>query len=174
MNRYRRSAAIGAALLTMMLGAAGCASAPPLEAAGPAPSSVARQICEDSTARELAQVVGTTAARTTPTWANHVYSCDYRYTKGFMVLSVKELSGWGQTYSYYGMLARTLHKTAAIDGLGQAAFRARDGSVVVRKDWKVLLADTSAMRGTVGSPGDSPSQLALDAAATILVCWTGD
>jgi hypothetical protein len=173
-SRLRRTAGIGAVLLAAALGAAGCAAGP--QPAGPTPSPISQLICKSDTARELAQVVGTNAARGTPTWsrADHVYSCDYRYGKGVMVLSVKELSSWNQTYAYYGRLARQLHKTGTIAGLGQAAFRAQDGSVVVRKDWKVLFADTSGMHGTVGTPGDSPAQLALDASAVILTCWAGD
>ena len=53
-----------------------------------------------------------------------------------MVLSVKELSSWTQTYAYFDELAETLHKTAPVPGLGQGAFVVRDGSVVVRKDWR--------------------------------------
>jgi hypothetical protein len=177
MGRMRRSASLGAAFLAVMLAAAACGTArQPPQPAGKSPAQISRMICLNKTARELAQVVGATAARTPPTWteSDHVYSCDYRYDKGTMVLSVKELSSWGQTYSYFHMLARTLHKTMTIYGLGQAAFRVRDGSVVVRKDWKILFADTSGMHGIVGSPGDSPSQLALDAAAVILACWAGD
>jgi hypothetical protein len=171
----RRPASLGAALLAVVLAAAGCGAArQPPQPAGRNPSQISRMICAGHAARELAQVVGTTAARSAPTWSGHLYSCDYRYSKGVLVLSVKELSSWGQTYSYFNMLARKLHKTMPILGLGQAAFRARDGSVVARKDWKILFADTSGMRGTVGSPGDSPSELALDASAVILACWAGD
>jgi len=78
-----------------------------------------------------------------------------------------------------------------IEGLGQGAFRVRDGSIVVRKDWKILLVDTSAwwtlqlgghfslvdtsgLHGKLGLPPSSRSEVALDAAAVILGCWNGD
>jgi hypothetical protein len=131
-------------------------------------------VCTAKTAAEVAQVMGATAALATPTWADHLYSCGYRYSTGTMVLSVKELSSWPQTYAYFGQLATTLHKTMPITGLGQGAFITRNGSVVVRKDWKVLLVDISAVRGGVGTPPKPPGQLALYVAQVILGCWSGD
>lgn len=130
-------------------------------------------VCAPKAAREIAQVVEAKAAVTTPTWAGHLYSCNYQYQQGTMVLSVKELSSWTQTYTYFDQLARTLHKTAPIQGLGQGAFSARDGSVVVRKDWKILLVNTSRLRG-IGSPPVPPAEIALNVAAVILGCWDGD
>ena len=91
-----------------------------------------------------------------------------------MVLSVKELSSWTQTYAYFDELAKTLHKTAPVKGLGQGAFVVSDGSVVVRKDWKILLVDISGLHGMVGSPPSSRDTVALDAASVILDCWSGD
>ena len=49
-------------------------------------------VCAEEAAGEIAEVVGAKAAVTAPTWADHLYSCGYRYSKGTMVLSVKELS----------------------------------------------------------------------------------
>jgi len=46
--------------------------------------------------------------------------------------------------------------------------------VVVRKDWKILLVDISGLHGMVGSPPSSRDTVALDAAAVILDCWSGD
>ena len=42
-----------------------------------------------------------------------------------------------------------------IYGLGQGAFQATDGSVVVRKDWKVLVVDTSGLPAEFGVPSAS-------------------
>jgi hypothetical protein len=131
-------------------------------------------VCRKKTVGEIAQVVGTKAVLTTPTWIDHRYSCGYRYSGGTMVLSVKELSSWVQTYGYFDKLAKSLHETVPIIGLGQGAFRVRDGSIVVRKDWKVLVVDTSGIHGNIGSPPSSRSELALDVAGLILGCWDGD
>ena len=175
----QRRARPGLAVLTVVLGIAGCgsvnaSSAESPKPAGESPSAIARMVCAGEAAGEIAQVVGAKASVTAPTWADHLYSCGYLYREGTMVLSVKELSSWTQTYAYFDELAETLHKTAPVKGLGQGAFVVSDGSVVVRKDWKILLVDISGLHGMVGSPPNSRSTVALDAAAVILGCWSGD
>jgi hypothetical protein len=168
----------GLAALAVVLVIAGCgsptASAQGPQPAGRSPSQIARMVCTPKAAGDIAQVLGAKASVAAPTWADHLYSCGYQYKEGTMVLSVKELSSWTQTYTYFDQLARTLHKTLPIFGLGQGAFGVRDGSVVVRKDWKILLVDTSGLRGNVGSPPNSPGEAALNVAAAILGCWHGD
>ena len=174
----QRRARPGLAVLAVVLGIAGCGSVTtstesPLSA-GKSPSAIARMVCAKEAAGEIAQVVGAKASVTAPTWADHLYSCGYHYRKGTMVLSVKELSSWTETYAYFDKLAKTLHKTSQVKGLGQGAFVAGDGSVVVRKDWKILLVDISGLHGMVGSPPNPRNTVALDAAAVILDCWSGD
>jgi hypothetical protein len=166
------------ALLAVLLGIAGCGSPTaaarvPLPA-GKSPSGISRMICTPKTATEIAQIMGARSPAPAPAWAGHRYSCGYRYPEGTMVLSVKELSGWPQTYAYFGQLARTLHRTTPIARLGQGAFITGDGSVVVRKDWKILLVDISGVRGDVGSPPKPPGELAIYVAEAILNCWNGD
>ena len=174
----QRRARLGPAVLAVVLGIAGCgsvnASAESPQPAGKSPSAIARMVCAKEAAGEIAQVVGAKASVTAPTWTDHLYSCGYHYSEGSMVLSVKELSSWTQTYAYFDELAETLHKTASVRGLGQGAFVVGDGSVVVRKDWKILLVDISGLHGMVGSPPSSRNTVALDAAAVILGCWSGD
>ena len=171
-------ARLGLAVLAVMLGIAGCgsvtSSAESPKPAGKSPSAISRMVCAKEAAGEIAEVVAAKASVTAPTWADHLYSCGYRYHEGTMVLSVKELSSWTQTYAYFDELAKTLHKTAPVKGLGQGAFVVRDGSVVVRKDWKILLVDISGLHGMVGSPPSSRYGVALDAAGVILGCWSGD
>ena len=174
----QRRARLGPAVLAVVLGIAGCgsvnASAESPQPAGKSPSAIARMVCAKEAVGEIAQVVGAKASVTAPTWTDHLYSCGYHYSEGSMVLSVKELSSWTQTYAYFDELAETLHKTAPVKGLGQGAFVVGDGSVVVRKDWKILLVDISGLHGMVGSPPNSRGTVALDAAAVILGCWSGD
>lgn len=131
-------------------------------------------ICTPKAAAEIAQVMGAKAAVGRPSWADHLYSCGYRYSEGTMVLSVKELSSWSQTYGYFDQLASTLHETTPVKALGQGAFITSNGSVVVRKDWKILLVDISGVRAPVGSPPKPPGELAIYVAQTILGCWAGD
>ena len=176
-EKVRRSAVLGLAVLSVALGAAGCGGAPGAQGpqpAGKSPSSISRQVCGKEASRDVAHVLRAKASVSTPTWADHLYSCGYRYGAGTMVLSVKELSSWSQTYAYFGKLATTLHKKATFPGLGQGGFAVRDGSVVVRKDWKVLLVNVSGLHGDIGSPPGSPGEVALSVAAVILDCWAGD
>src|ERR1700745_2818378 len=137
----RRRARLGLAVLAVVLGIAGCdsvnTSAESPKPAGKSPSAISRMVCAEEAAGEIAQVVAAKAAVTAPTWADHLYSCGYRYSVGTMGLSVKELSSWTQTYAYFDKLAETLHKTAPVKGLGQGAFVAGDGSGVVRKDSEI-------------------------------------
>ena len=108
----QRRARLGLAVLAVVLGIAGCgsgnaSSAESPKPAGKSPSAIARMVCAEEAAGEIAQVVGAKASVTAPTWADHLYSCGYHYTEGTMVLSVKELSSWTQTYAYFDELAET-------------------------------------------------------------------
>jgi hypothetical protein len=152
--------------------AAESATAP--QPAGNSPSSISRMVCAPKAVAEIADVMGAKAELTPPTWGDHLYSCGFRYTVGTMVLSVKELSSWSQTYGYFDQLASTMHETTPIKQLGQGAFITNNGSVVVRKDWKVLLVNITGVHGEVGSPPKPPGELAIYVAQTILGCWAGD
>jgi hypothetical protein len=169
-----RSLRRGVPVLAVPLIIAGCGSPSGPQPAGNSPSPISRMICTPTAAAEIAQVMGAKAAVASPTWADHVYSCGYRYSAGTMVLSIKELSSWPQTYGYFDELARTLHETAPVKKLGQGAFITSNGSVVVRKDWKILLVDISGVAGEVGSPPKPPGELAIYVAQVILGCWAGD
>ena len=96
------------------------------------------------------------------------------YSNGVMTLSIKELSSWSQTLAYFNMLGRTLGDTGSIGNLGQGAFTTKSGSVVVRKDWKVLLVDVSALPAQFGVPLSPRRDIAITIADVILGCWAGD
>ena len=111
-----------------------------------------------------------------PTWVDQLYSCDYTYAGGAkMTLSVKELSSAAETTAYFELLAKELHKTKSIDdaSLGQGAFQVRGGSVVVRKDFKVLLVDVSRLPARFGVPASTPGNTAVNVAQLIMTCWYG-
>ena len=112
--------------------------------AGATPSPIATQVCHEAV-KEVASTLGVTAHVSTPTWSDHLYSCEYQYPDGTMALSVKELSNWSQTYAYFDSLAQQLGRARTLQGLGQGAFQTTDGSMVVRKDWKVLLVDVRGL-----------------------------
>jgi hypothetical protein len=91
-----------------------------------------------------------------------------------MVLSVKELSSWAQTKSYFRTLERQMGDSQTINGLGQAAIKTRDGSIIVRKDWKVLLVNSASLPAQFGQPPTSSEAAAQAVADVILGCWDGD
>ena len=146
------------------------------EPAGAKPSSLATQICAAEARQDIASSLGEAAMVSTPTWsaADHLYSCDYRYHSGSMTLSMKELSSWSQTYAYFDSLQVQLGKSRDLENLGQGAFQATDGSVVVRKDWKVLLVNSSELPSQFGVPPTSSGDVAVTVADVILGCWAGD
>jgi hypothetical protein len=142
--------------------------------AGPRPSIISKMVCNSEAQRKFATILGVTAVVETPTWTNHVYSCRYSYPSGSFTLSVKELSSWPQTLAYFGRLRSELGDTSTYPRLGQGGFSTRDGSVVVRKDWKVLLVDTSTLPARFGDPPMPAANVAVTVAGIILGCWDGD
>ena len=183
-------ASIGAFLAIVALSAlvAGCSAGTPSASrsttsttrvplpAGSTPSPLATQICATQARQDIASSLGEAADISTPTWSptQHLYACDYRYSTGSFTLSMKELSSWDQTYAYFDGLQAQLGKALELPNLGQGAFRTTDGSVVVRKDWKVLLVDSSHLPAQFGVPPTSSGDVAVTVADVILGCWAGD
>jgi len=143
--------------------------------AGRLPSKISKMVCAHEAQVEIAGGLGVSAVVQTPTWSGHLYSCRYTYPNGAFTLSVKELSSWAQTFAYVRALESSLGDAASIPpDLGQGGFEARDGSVVVRKDWKVLLVDVSDLPTQFGTPPMPPKNAAAIVADVILGCWSGD
>ncbi len=90
------------------------------------------------------------------------------------MLSIQELSSWKQTYAYFDSLGRSLGRVRPLANLGQGAFQTTDGSVVVRKDWKVLVVDNAGLPPQFGVPATSSASVAVTVADVILGCWAGD
>ncbi len=176
--RPARTALVGA-LLTI---AAGCATAAP--AAAPAavevnatptgPSDLAQMVCAPEAQADIDEALGVGAQRVeTPTWKDRVYSCRFVYPGGSFVMSVKELTNALETTDYVESLQKKLGDVQNVDGLGEGGFITPDGSVVVRKDFKVLLVDDSALPATMSTPPLTPGNVAMLVAKTIMSCWTG-
>jgi hypothetical protein len=159
-------------LSALALAACGKATAGP-QPAGPDPSPIAQMVCQVKAQFQISEALGeqeTTVS--TPTWVDHLYTCDYRFPQGIVALSVKELSSQAQTLAYFNGLGQQYGNEQPLFGLGQQAFLASNGSVVVRKDWKVLLVDTTRLsRSFSSSPAGSPAEIV---ATVIMGCWTGD
>jgi hypothetical protein len=183
--RRIRALAIGFSRSSLVAGAlavalAGCGSAAPSAKAqtplpaGPVPSSIATMVCKTKAQGEINQALGVTASVTTRSWIEHDYSCPYVYPDGRFVLSVKELSSWPQTLGYFHSLGNQLGVTRRLPNLGQGAFQTHNGSVVVRKDWKVLLVDVAGLPPQFGQPPTGSGDVAVTVAVVILGCWAGD
>ncbi len=142
--------------------------------AGRHPSLIAVMVCRPKAQREINEVLGVKATVSDPTWVDHKYSCRYGYPNGSFTLSVKELSSWSQTLTYFRSLGTQMGKTQTLDNLGQGAFRTSGGDVVVRKDWKVLLVNISGLPPQFGRPPTGPTDVAYTVADLILGCWDGD
>lgn len=162
-------AAVGFALL-----ATGCATAGAFLADAQAPATATAMICRTEAVQEIDSAVGVKAMVSSPAWSNHVYSCTYKYPSGSMQLSVKELPDLIQTGAYYHQLGVRMGDTGTVPNLGQGAFRTTNGSIVVRKDSKVLLVDVTGLPAQFGQPPTTSGNVALTVADVILACWSGD
>jgi hypothetical protein len=128
--------------------AAGASAAP--AAAGPSVS--AQMICGPEEQGEIAEGLGLTLRRpATPAWTAPVYRCTYLFPAGPLVLSVRELAEAGNTTAYFTAARAAAPGSTELPGLGDAAFAATDGSVYVRKDFKVLTVDVSKLPTSVGT-----------------------
>jgi len=181
-----RGQAVGACVLAMISILAACggsskSSTPKavtaaIEVAGPNPSISAKMICADEAKKDVSvTAIGFDTIRPLePKWASHVYSCDYVYSGGAKIaLSVKEMSSVNETTAYFDALGKRLGRGVALPGLGEVAFQTHDGSVVVRKDYRVLLVDVSHLPARFGKPPAPRSDIAAGVAAVIMGCWTG-
>jgi hypothetical protein len=130
-------------------------------------------VCGAEGQKEIAEALGVhTSAPIAPTWVDHLYSCAYPYADVRMDLSVKELTDAASTDAYFASAEHALGTGAAVAGVGQEAYQGADGSVVVRKDFKVLQVDVAGMPAQVGSPAIDRSEAAVRVAIVVMGCWT--
>lgn len=126
----------------------------------------------------MANALGQTATVATTTWLDHRYTCTYTYPNytptGSFAVSVQELSSRAETTTYYDRLVASMGRMRDLSTLGEGAFQTTDGSVVVRKDWKVLLVDNAGLPPQFGIPPTSSAAVAVTVADVILGCWAGD
>jgi hypothetical protein len=182
MQPIRLAVATAALVLSVMTldacSSPAAAPAPPpahqAAAAGDAPSESAKMICEPEAVGEVAVALGVrTSAVPAGTWSDHVYSCKYVYPDGVMVLSVKELTDEASTTAYYTAAQQGLARTTQMNVLGQTGFAGPDGSLYVRKDFKVLHVDVAGLPQRIGQAGYSRADAAFRVAAVVMSCWTG-
>jgi len=144
------------------------------EPAGAEPSPSARMVCGEEVRKDLSTALGVAPVLVTPpTWIDHRFACDYVYPNGTLSISVKELDNARQTARYFDQLGTQLDRRPRTIRLGQGAFTTADGSLVVRKDWKVLHVDISKLPAQFGQPPAPRSQIANKVGVTVMGCWTG-
>jgi hypothetical protein len=140
---------------------------------GSAPSASSKMICSTEAQRDIAASIGVKAKVSTPTWVNDVYTCSYSYTGGVITLSVKEDVNAADTTKTYNAYAAKLGRRPDVVSFGQGAYITTNGSVIVRKDFKVLDIDVAKLPLKFGTPAQDRSDIALSIAATVMSCWTG-
>ena len=64
--------------------------------------------------------------------------------------------------------------TGTVPYVGQGAFHTTNGSVVVRKDSKVLLVNVTGLPAQFGEPPTTSGNVALTVAEVILASWFWD
>jgi len=143
--------------------------------AGPNPSTSAKMVCSDEARSDIEASLGIKASSVTkPMWVrkNHVYSCTYVFPRGKVALSVKELSNGTETTAYFDSVKRKYGTVQDLQGLGQGASVLKNGDVVVRKDYKVLLVDVTKIPERL-VPAMRRSDVAINIGNVIMSCWTG-
>ncbi len=173
-------ASVGLLVVSLVLGACGgsgkSSSSGTLEVAGPTPSASASMVCEKEAQTDIASAIGVEAVGVTkPTWdsTSHVLSCTYEYAHAAkFVLTVKELSSPQETSSFYNSEMLSLGRTKTFE-IADGAFRTTDGSLVVRKDYKVLVVDVSGLPARFGPSANDRATVAVNVATQIMSCWTG-
>lgn len=142
--------------------------------AGINPSTSAQMVCQTEVRKDLAESLGVTPTMVTPpTWVDHLYSCSYVYPNGTLTLSVKELDSAKQTTEYFDQQRAALGHKGGNIAIGQGAFSTTNGSLVARKDWKVLTVDVSKIPPRFGQPPITPTEVGLATGETIMGCWSG-
>ena len=149
-------------------------SSPSAMAVADQPSTTAQMICQPEAEDEIAEALGVIPRRTpTSSWSDHLYSCRYEYPIGTMTLSVKELPDEGATAAYLAAVQHSLPGYTPIRVSGQNGITAPDGSIYLRKDFKILHVDVGQLPTRIGNPPQTRANAAFTVAAVILSCWTG-
>ncbi len=144
------------------------------DASGGQPSALATMICAEEAQADLSANLGVrVTVPVLPTWKDHLFSCEYRSGGGSFTLSVKELPDAATATHYFHQMATKFGKVPPPLRIGDEAFAAKNGSVVVRKDRKVLLVDVTKLPWAFGKPPLDRIAAAETIAITIMECWTG-
>lgn len=161
----RRGAAVLLAGAALMVGpGAGVAGAK-----GPEAKSIATEICEPMVRSAVeASLGGPLPAPQQGAWAGRTYTCTYPLAGGQLVLSVDDLRTKKKAQAAYRTLSRATPHATRLNGLGNGAYQAPDGTVFAYKGQFLLHVNPSAAPPTVPK-----SDLAFAALVAVMGCWTG-
>jgi hypothetical protein len=166
-------------LALVSLLAAGCSgsgkpAATPTTSSTDGPSVSALMVCSTEAQADIEEAIGVRVSSSpTSTFADHLFTCDYPYPGGTIVLTVKDLPDKASTDAYYSRALSTVSKPRELPGLGEGAFSDDKGTVYVRKDYKVLRVDATALPVSFGQPPHTRDVIAVAVAAALMLCWTG-
>ncbi len=170
-----RRFAIVPALVLLLAGCANGGAATPAPTASPTGASAAAvMVCSTEARADIEEALGVDVSQPpAPTFVDGTYTCRYTYPQGTMTLTVKDLPDAAATDAYVNDARGGLGAVHVLPALGDAAFSDDAGTVVVRKDFKVLRVDTRGLPDRFGQPPHSRSTVAVAVAVAIMLCWTG-
>ena len=165
--------ALGLALVsTLPAAAASSMNAPDVVVAPTGKAAeIAKEVCEEmvSSAVEEASEL-TLAAPPAGVWvATNRFTCTYDLGGGTIVLGVRVLKSNGKAKTAFEQAKAKAKKPERLNGLGQSAFQASNGTLVARKDQFLLTIDPLAL-----PEGVKKADVALAASVAVLACWTGE
>ena len=132
------------------------------EAANPA-----TDVCEPMVGNAVEEFLGgPLPAAQHGAWAGHTYTCTYPLTGGQLVLTVDQLGTKAQARAAYGRLAKAARRRTRLNGLGNAAYQATDGTLVALKDQFVLDVNPTAAPRPI-----RPADLAFAVVVAVMGCW---
>jgi hypothetical protein len=135
------------------------------------PGRAAGEVCEPMVRDSVPSTVGLPlAGEPASAVRGDTFSCVYSFDGGKLDMSVHDLHTIGQARRYFQDLREREAVGDALSGLAEGGFTKADGSVVALKDAMVLTVDVTALPPTQVDR----SGIAIDLAATVLGCWTGD
>ena len=97
----------------------------------------------------------------------------YHLAAGPLTVSVQESADTASAGAYFNASLQHFAANRQLSGLGQLAYAASTGSVVVLKDNKTLRIDVTALPSRLGRPPVQRTDLASELAVAIMGCWTG-
>ena len=138
------------------------------------PSPQAEMVCLPEAQQDIQDIIGVVPTAVGPIqYANHTSTCRYAYSNGAFTLVVQDLPNDITTTRTYEAHAGKLGRVEKIDLPDAEAYTTNDGSIVLRRDTKVMLVDVTQLPGTFGNPPSPRGDAARLIMKAVLNCWVG-